>query len=293
MTAYSETDLYGNATYYYLAKVELQSNGLEYTAESPNPSTTWANAYIYYQGAAGNTYTATGVHTAVVAAKWIDQSDDDFYGLINWEYYDIVDPWQFPFTAFSPDTIDYAPIPLGSTYDTAETTIPATCGDQRDTIVQEYVAYGTPYYPGCSEFTQTLVDQYFSFGQVNSGNYSWAILRSYFMSNMDSLEALAPFTVNSAYRNPQRNTKWPQRMGVGISHLVGTNTEMLWTLPQTQRPGRRILRMENSWGLCGTSNCAGRVDCALSFGLEDPSDRWTEVPKLPPDMVRTVQRRRT
>lgn len=55
VTAYSETDLYGSSSYYYEAAVQVTSNGRSYSAQSPNPNTTYASASVVYQGTAGTT----------------------------------------------------------------------------------------------------------------------------------------------------------------------------------------------------------------------------------------------
>jgi hypothetical protein len=103
------------------------------------------------------------------------------YDLELWEDYGVDNPWSFPFTSLG-DPVDDPPavIDLGETYDYADATIPANCGDVRTTIIAEYVSDGTPYFPGCTEFSQSLTDPNFSFSQLKSRNYTWAILRSYF-----------------------------------------------------------------------------------------------------------------
>jgi hypothetical protein len=140
---------------------------------------------------------------------------------------------------------DVGVIDLGETHDTAETSIPASCGtgDQPNSIIQEYVCYNTPYFPHGSEFTQTLSDPNFTFAQLNTANFSWAILRSYFISNMDSLEGLSSgFGVNSAYRDPAKEyqvaASFGGRYAPGSRHLHGdavdvATTHSTWTTHQT------------------------------------------------------------
>jgi hypothetical protein len=207
VTAYSETDIYGTSPYYYYdAQVTVASNGKSYTAVSPNPNTTYASASVLYQGVAGQTYLATGTHSAVIDRRYWDHEGNDPMGMEDWGPYDILNYFEFPFTAFSSDTYgeEGAPIDLGETYDIAEATVPTTCGDVRSTIIQEYVTYRTPYIPGCTEFTQSITGPNFSFAQLNSGTYSWAILRSYFLNELDALKGLTPFTITSGYRNPAK-----------------------------------------------------------------------------------------
>jgi hypothetical protein len=206
--AYSETDLYGYSDYYYQADVQLQSNGRFAESQAPVPGVTWAKVTLTYQGSAGNTYTASGQHSAFVTIKYMGARYNDQFGFAQWLAFDTFSPMQFPFTAFSADTSNNAFIPLGTTYDYASATIPAACGsgDERTSMVQEYVSYRTPYFPKCSEFTQSITDPNFTFSQLNYGNYSWAILRSYFMSDIDVLKGLTPFSINSAYRNPAKES---------------------------------------------------------------------------------------
>ncbi len=125
---------------------------------------------------------------------------------MNWALYDIYNPWEYPFTAFNEDTTVDPDLSLGTTYDSATTSIPASCGvgDEGTAMIQEYVTYNTPYVPQCGEFSETLTDPYFTFAQLNSSQYSWAILRQYFITEIDALHGLATVTVDSAYRNPAK-----------------------------------------------------------------------------------------
>lgn len=235
VTAYSETDLYGASTYYYEARVQVTSNGYQYTDQSPNPNTTYASASVVYQGTAGQTYTATGTHSAVIAFKYIGLADDDYYGADQWLEYDIDTYYQYPFTAFSPDTYDNgAPIDLGTTYDTAEATIPATCGDQRTTIIAEYTTYHAPYFPQCSEFTQTSPDPSITFAQFNSSTYSWAIIRSWMIPHLDQVHSTITqdsftFTINSAYRNPAKEYSINGGRYTGSRHIYGDAVDLATT----------------------------------------------------------------
>jgi len=236
VTAYSETDLYGPATYYYQAELVLTSNGHTISTQSPNPSVTWTNASFAYQGAAGNTYYAQGVHSAYISIKYQSQAYDDYYGFEQWQEYDEDVPWQFPFTAFSEDTDELPQISLGTTYDYAQASIPASCGtgDPRTTMIQEYVSYNTPYFPQCSEFTQSITDPNFTFAQLNYGTYTWAILRSYFLMDIDSLNSLTTFTIQSAYRNPARESVVAIQNGgkyyAGSRHQYGDALDVVSTM---------------------------------------------------------------
>ena len=219
VTAYTETDLYGSAPYVYDAVAAVSSNGKSYTARSPNPSTTYADASVVYQGVAGQSYTAYGTHSAQIDPKEYGLANNDPYGTEEWDAYDIVSPMQFAFTALSPETTNIEqPIELGETYDSAEANIPSACGDSRSSIIQEYVTYKTPYYPQCYEFKQLSNDPNFSFSQLNSGTYTWAILRTYFLSNLDQLLSKSAFGINSAYRNPAKESSVSTSQGGGRYH---------------------------------------------------------------------------
>jgi hypothetical protein len=225
ITAYSETELYGESTYYYDAQVNLSSNGHNTTQTAPLPGTTYVTASFAYQGAAGTTYTAYGIHSAVLNGKYFGLVDNDYFGLEDWAPYDILDLFNYPFTSFLPETDPEGeePIIVGETYDSAEATTPANCGDIRTTIIQEYVTYQTPYDPQCSEFTQTLTDPIFTFAQLNTGTYTWAIIRSYFLTNLHSVAGAAEtdaltFTINSAYRNPAKESAVSTAQPGGVYH---------------------------------------------------------------------------
>jgi hypothetical protein len=90
----------------------------------------------------------------------------------------------------------------------------ALCGDQRDTIKQEYVTYGVMLNPQCSWFTQTAHSQYFAFAELNvNGVYSWALIKQPLTVNQTQLYGLDRWrqligsaqTTNSVYRSPAHN----------------------------------------------------------------------------------------
>jgi hypothetical protein len=230
VTAYSETNVYGEALYFYQAEVQLNSNGHYMNEVSPNPTDSSVSATISYQGTAGNTYQAVGQHEVELTSKYLAAADyeyydeDDAFGFIEWQYYGIDVPWQFPFTALDSDNVpEVGVVNLGQTYETVQTSIPASCGisDERTAMIQEYVMYDTPYFPQCAEFTNALVDQYFTFAQLNTGDYTWAILRNYFISKLDALEGLDPgFNVNSAYRDPSK--EYAVAIAAGGTYVPGS-----------------------------------------------------------------------
>ena len=89
---------------------------------------------------------------------------------------------------------------------------PQDCGDERTQIIQEYQTYGVDLTPSCSDFTQNRHSKYFAFPELNTGDYSWALIRDPLVideSNSYGLDRWrtefgAPRVVNSAYRNPKR-----------------------------------------------------------------------------------------
>jgi hypothetical protein len=88
VTAYSETDVYGEALYFYQAEVQLSSNGFTQFEVAPVPSDSSVSATFTYQGAAGNTYQAFGTHSIELTSKWLGCADnewgeyDDVFGFI-------------------------------------------------------------------------------------------------------------------------------------------------------------------------------------------------------------------
>lgn len=209
VTAYSETDTYD--PYYYFVTTQLNSTGCSVERSSRTESTVAVECS--FRGAEGETYNAYGHHIVGFFINLGGQFEDP-YGLSYWPQYDIESPWQFPFTETGDGSIsDLSIAEIGSTYDTVQTSIPTTCGDQRDTIISEYVYYGTPYIPTCSLFTQNTEDPIYTFHRLNYGTYQWAILRSYFISALNQLADLKSFTVSSAYRNPAREAALAQASG--------------------------------------------------------------------------------
>lgn len=109
----------------------------------------------------------------------------------------------------------YPPCYLGTDYFYLLTTrdsafVPARgCGDERDQIIQEYITYGVDFVPACSDFTQNASSQHFSFAELNTGDYIWAIIRGYFLTGLEATRSNYgnPMIINSAYRNPARNAR--------------------------------------------------------------------------------------
>jgi Peptidase M15 len=90
---------------------------------------------------------------------------------------------------------------------------PQGCGDQRDAIIAEYTMATINPTPTCASFSQTAHSTYFTFGELNTGNFSWIIARAPITVNQSAGYGLDRWRfnygsariVNSAYRNPVRN----------------------------------------------------------------------------------------
>ena len=90
----------------------------------------------------------------------------------------------------------------------ARCSVQVRCGDQRDTIIAEYPQYGVSFTPTCVDFTQTAHSTHFSFAELNSGDYSWAIIRDSLLTGLECVRTgngNVALTINSGYRNPAHN----------------------------------------------------------------------------------------
>lgn len=99
--------------------------------------------------------------------------------------------------------------------DTIKVMVSEVCSGERGTIVQEYIDYRVTLALRCSFFTQTAHSQYFSFAEMETGDYTWALVRRPLVRPASSGYGLdrwrelygAPRIINSAYRNPSRNAR--------------------------------------------------------------------------------------
>lgn len=111
--------------------------------------------------------------------------------------------------------LDQPEIYLGSTENTSFGNCAPPCGDERDNIIREYRTYGVVLNPSCSNFTQNRGSELFPFSVLNTGDYSWALIREpltiyftdYGLAQWSVESASLPKNVNSAYRNPSRNSR--------------------------------------------------------------------------------------
>jgi hypothetical protein len=83
------------------------------------------------------------------------------------------------------------------------------CGDNRDKIIKEYVDGSLAFLPQCSDFTQNGHSSHFSFKELNTGDYTWAILRDNMLKGIEDTRTNyggSALAVNSGYRNPVHNS---------------------------------------------------------------------------------------
>jgi hypothetical protein len=97
--------------------------------------------------------------------------------------------------------------------DTIDVQVNTKCNDVRDQITEEYRTYDIGWFPVCTYYTLTAHSYYFSFSELNTGDYSWALVRRPLVRPASSGYGLdrwrelygAPRIINSAYRNPVHN----------------------------------------------------------------------------------------
>lgn len=91
---------------------------------------------------------------------------------------------------------------------------PDPCPAPIPQIIREYNTFGVNLNPQCEYFTQSRASVYFSFGELNTGDFSWALIRDPLITVASSGIGLDKFReefgasriVNSAFRNPARNS---------------------------------------------------------------------------------------
>ena len=83
----------------------------------------------------------------------------------------------------------------------------STCGDERDGIIEEYVARGLSVVPSCGHFSANRGSRWFSFAEMNSGDHRWAWIERDLLDGLENIrrEYGAPMTITSGYRCPERN----------------------------------------------------------------------------------------
>jgi hypothetical protein len=90
----------------------------------------------------------------------------------------------------------------------------SSCGDERDTIIQEYATYCVSLTPSCSDFNTSASSEYFQHSElVVNEPYSWSLIRQPLTINksvgygLDRWRELSggTHTVTSGYRGPAHN----------------------------------------------------------------------------------------
>jgi Peptidase M15 len=112
------------------------------------------------------------------------------------------------------------------------------CGDVRDQMIAEYQqAYSitkngnthqsTPdFAPSCANFTQSAGSSLFDFSELNSGDYTWALIRSPIVSGrldawINELGSGPARSINSGYRNPVHNFGPAKSVAASSRHMHG------------------------------------------------------------------------
>jgi hypothetical protein len=79
--------------------------------------------------------------------------------------------------------------------------------DELDTMRDEYVTHGIPV-PRRQSFTQSKGSAHFSFAELNSGDYGWAIISDRLLAGLETMRTEVGdriLTITSGYRNPAHN----------------------------------------------------------------------------------------
>ena len=83
-----------------------------------------------------------------------------------------------------------------------------SCRDDRDKLMDEYATYRIGMNLSCGSFTSEAHTEHFSFAQLNSGNYKWAVLGKNLLNGLECICKRRPkeqVNLNSGYRNPAHN----------------------------------------------------------------------------------------
>jgi hypothetical protein len=218
-----ETYLDYDVAAYYQASVQcsiLDGNGHEVAWAGASDYSFWGLVDADTSAAAepDMLYEVWGYHdgqTFVHAAGLYPDQWTDYYNFLSLDpniWPDWNNPQYFSFMGPGPPMGTGDPyIQLATSYDEVVT----PCDAVRQQIIQEYVDYGVAVIPPCRSFTQTAHSQYFTFSELNTSDYAWALIRSPLTVNQSSgygldrwrVEYGGPRTINSAYRNPARNAR--------------------------------------------------------------------------------------
>jgi hypothetical protein len=127
------------------------------------------------------------------------------------------------------------------------------CGDERDKLRKEYIDYKVGLSPLCENFTQSASNAYYQFAELNTGNYSWALLRDPLTRSGADYGLAAWVTaigntpkINSAYRNPKRNYGIPGAAGQS-RHMYGDAVD-LKNKSRTEKEYQKLQKAARSAG---------------------------------------------
>lgn len=244
ITAYSETDADNPLDIYYWAELTLDvkdQHGNVLATAYGSSDYSYSDATITLAANPSTTYTATGSH-------WVELSETftcpgcspngyEYYDPFEMGYYsdyyavwpNIAD-WMAQTQTPQQNGLGYQELILGATNDTAQVTTPGKCGDVRDTMIQEYLNYHVALTPVCISFTQSVFSfvTHFTFGEMNSGDYNWAILTLPLQDGIENTRTdygNQSLTVNSGYRNPAHQCAIDagagRRCTINSSHVMG------------------------------------------------------------------------
>ncbi len=135
---------------------------------------------------------------------------------------------------------------------------PTGCGDpQKDAPIAEHEnpQYQQTWAPACGDLANSAGSAHFSFSELNSGHYSWAIIRDYFLSGTECVRAAGenqPMTVNSGYRNPAKQMQ-VNPGSPDSRHTRGDAADVAETNPT------RRLKFKQTWGP-GCGACVEPLD---------------------------------
>jgi hypothetical protein len=156
-------------------------------------------------------------------------------------------------TTSTPNTLTTVSAQCGSESMSVLIVVARGCGtgvqDDRTRIQGEYLFFWASsglgiFDPMCNEFTRSAGSQYFSFAELNTGDYSWALIREPLVIPAASGYGLDRWRaeygssriINSAYRNPVRNQNAGGRansrhqFGDAVDFRNQTRTQGEWDL---------------------------------------------------------------
>ncbi len=227
VTAYSETDVDYELSGYYQTSVQLivskSTGGVAASGSAQDNSVFgYAEVVLSFAGEVNTTYTATGWHNTFVTLydyynyyPYQEFYHDEYY-LSYFQGQGIYEPWFhfFESPGYQQVEIQTNFVKLGKTYDSVSTTALTKCNDERDNIIKEYTTYKVSLKPTCFDFTQVRGNSEFPFSALNTGDYSWALIRDPLTINAIQFGLVewssqygGSMIVNSAYRNPSRNSR--------------------------------------------------------------------------------------